>query len=96
MAGADLQTTDLQTVDVSPDQADTTATTDSGTESGTDSQGGHEIDLTAIERDLTDVQTALERLNDGNYWTDEVTGNPIPDDVLATHPTARTASPTLG
>lgn len=54
------------------------------------------IDLDAIERDLDDVQTALERLNDGSYWTDEVTGEPIADDVLAAHPTARTAAPTLG
>lgn len=57
---------------------------------------GHEsIDLDAIEADLTDVQTALERLNDGTYWTDEVTGETIPDDVLAAHPTARSVSPTL-
>ena len=54
------------------------------------------LDLDAIERDLNDVQTALERLNDGNYWTDEITGEPIADDVLAAHPTARTATPTLG
>lgn len=54
------------------------------------------IDLDAIERDLTDVQTALDRLNDGSYWTDEVTGEPIADDVLASHPTARTVSPSLG
>lgn len=77
---------DLETADVSSDRADTS---DGGT-------AGHEIDLAAIEQDLTDVQTALERLNDGSYWTDEVTGSPIPDDVLAAHPTARTASPTLG
>ena len=51
--------------------------------------------LGAIERDLGDVQAALDRLNDGTYWTDEVTGDPIPDDVLAAHPTARTVSPTL-
>jgi RNA polymerase-binding transcription factor DksA len=54
------------------------------------------IDLDAIERDLTDVQTALERLNDGSYWTDEITGELIAEDVLAAHPTARTATPTLG
>lgn len=52
------------------------------------------IDLDAIEQDLTDVQQALDRLNDGTYWTDEVTGQTIPDDVLATNPLARTASPT--
>ncbi len=50
------------------------------------------IDLDAIERDLTDVQSALDRLNDGEYWTDEVTGEPIPDEVLATFPLTRTVS----
>ena len=54
------------------------------------------LDLDAIERDLNDVQIALERLNDGNYWTDEITGEPIADDVPAAHPPARTATPTLG
>ena len=60
-----------------------------------DSDDATAIDLDAIERDLTDVQTALDRLNDGSYWTDEVTGEPIAHDVLAAHPTARTATPTL-
>ena len=60
-----------------------------------DAPDNNPIDLDAIERDLTDVQTALERLNDGSYWTDEVTGEPIADDVLVAHPTARTATPTL-
>lgn len=47
------------------------------------------VDLDAIERDLAAVEVALERLSDGSYWTDEVTGEPIPDDVLAADPTAR-------
>ncbi len=51
-----------------------------------------EIDLDAIERDLDDVHTALGRLDDGSYWTDEVTGEPIPDQVLADLPTARRAT----
>ncbi len=50
------------------------------------------IDLDAIERDLTDVQTALERLNEGSYWTDEITGGAIPDEVLATFPLTRTVA----
>jgi len=50
-----------------------------------------EVDLDAIERDLAGVERALERLSDGTYWTDEVTGEPIPDDVLAGDPTARRA-----
>jgi hypothetical protein len=48
-----------------------------------------EVDLDAIERDLAGVERALERLSDGTYWTDEVTGEPIPEHVLATDPTAR-------
>ncbi len=50
------------------------------------------VDLTRIERDLEGVEAALRRLDDGSYWTDEVSGAPIPDDVLATDPVARRAS----
>ena len=50
-----------------------------------------EVDLDAIERDLAAVERALERLSDGTYWTDEVTGEPIADHVLADDPTARRA-----
>ena len=50
-----------------------------------------DVDLDEIERDLAGVERALERLSDGTYWTDEVTGQPIPDDVLAGDPTARRA-----
>ena len=49
------------------------------------------IDLDAIEGDLEGVEAALRRLDDGTYWTDEVTGAPIPDDVLAADPVARRA-----
>lgn len=50
-----------------------------------------EVDLDAIERDLAGVERALERLSDGTYWTDEVTGEPIAEHVLADDPTARRA-----
>ena len=46
-------------------------------------------DLDAIERDLADVEAALERLDDGTYWSDEVTGEAIPDETLAANPLAR-------
>ena len=46
-------------------------------------------DLTAIEQDLTAVEAALSALDDGSYWIDEVTGEPIPDEVLAANPVAR-------
>jgi RNA polymerase-binding transcription factor DksA len=48
-----------------------------------------EVDLDVVERDLAAVERALDRLSDGTYWTDEVTGEPIPESVLADDPTAR-------
>jgi RNA polymerase-binding transcription factor DksA len=57
-----------------------------------DGEAAAPLDLDAIERDLNDVQVALDRLNDGTYWTDELTGEPLADDLLTTHPTARTAA----
>ena len=47
------------------------------------------LDLDAIEQDLADVEIALTRLDAGTYWTDEVTGDPLPHDLLAADPTAR-------
>ena len=47
------------------------------------------VDLAAIERDLDGVERALERLDDGSYGVDEVTGEPLPDDLLAADPVAR-------
>jgi len=47
------------------------------------------LDLDGIERDLADVEVALTRLDNGQYWSDEVTGDQLPDDLLADHPTAR-------
>lgn len=49
------------------------------------------LDLERVERDLAGVEAALERLDDGTYWTDEVTGEPIADEVLADDPVARRA-----
>ena len=50
-----------------------------------------ELDLDAVENDLAAVETALQRLSDGTYWVDEVTGEPIPEHVLTADPTARRA-----
>lgn len=47
------------------------------------------LDLDAIEQDLSDVERALERLNDDSYWVDEVTGEPIEVEHLRANPTAR-------
>ncbi len=49
------------------------------------------LDLDGIERDLADVEVALARLDAGTYWTDEVTGDPLPESLLAEQPTARRA-----
>lgn len=46
-------------------------------------------DLDAIAADLAGVEQALERLDSGDYWTDEVSGAPLPDELLAAQPTAR-------
>jgi RNA polymerase-binding transcription factor DksA len=46
-------------------------------------------DLERIAGDLADIERALDRLTDGSYWTDEITGEAIPDAVLAEDPTAR-------
>ncbi len=46
-------------------------------------------DLDAVSRDLAGVEEALRRLDDGTYWTDEVTGEALDDTLLATDPIAR-------
>ncbi len=51
-----------------------------------------DVDLDEVARELDDVATALTRLADGTYWVDEVTGEPIPNDLLAAHPTRRRSS----
>jgi RNA polymerase-binding transcription factor DksA len=48
------------------------------------------LDLDAIAADLADVEVALARLEAGTYFTDEVTGEPLPAEFLAANPTART------
>ena len=48
-----------------------------------------ELDLAMIEADLDGVSAALERLDAGTYWSDEITGAPIPDEVLEADPVAR-------
>jgi RNA polymerase-binding transcription factor DksA len=49
------------------------------------------VDFDAIAADLADVEVALARLDAGTYWTDEVTGDELADELLAAHPTARRA-----
>ncbi|MCE2736288.1 MAG: hypothetical protein ACK45J_00475 [Acidimicrobiaceae bacterium] len=47
------------------------------------------LNLDQMERDLADVELALGRLENGTYWTDELTGAPIDSAHLAANPTAR-------
>jgi hypothetical protein len=46
-------------------------------------------DLDVIEADLADVEVALERLDNGEYWRDETTGEALDDALLDERPTAR-------
>ena len=48
-----------------------------------------EPDLDRISEDLAAVEVALERLDAGTYWTCEVSGEPLPDELLAVDPIAR-------
>jgi hypothetical protein len=48
-----------------------------------------QVDLEALDRDLAGVEVALTRLDDGSYWTDEVTGDPLDEQLLADDPVAR-------
>jgi len=43
----------------------------------------------AIERDLNDVDAAMERLEKGIYFNDEVTGAPLQTLFLVSNPLAR-------
>ena len=49
------------------------------------------LDLDAIDQDLTDVETALQRLDAGTYFVDEITVAPLSQDLLNANPTARRA-----
>lgn len=46
-------------------------------------------DLDAVEADLAAVEAALSRLEAGTYWTDEVTGEPLPTHLLEDSPLLR-------
>ena len=67
------------------------APTDVSATDATDAAPAAALDLDLIEADLADVEVALARLDSGEYWRDEVTGEPLDDALLADHPTARRA-----
>ena len=46
--------------------------------------------LEQLEQDLAEIEAALQRIDDGTYGIDEVTGSPISRERLEAFPTART------
>jgi hypothetical protein len=56
-----------------------------------DPAGPEHVDLDRIAAELDAVAVALDRLDDGTYWTDEVTGRLIDDALLDADPTRRRA-----
>lgn len=46
-------------------------------------------EIDAAERDVDDIERALERLDAGTHGTCETCGKPIPADVLTASPTMR-------
>jgi RNA polymerase-binding transcription factor DksA len=46
--------------------------------------------LEQLEGDLAEIEAALQRLDEGTYGIDEVTGQPIARERLEAYPTART------
>ncbi len=50
------------------------------------------VDLDRLGHDLEGVEAALARLAAGTSWTDEITGAPLSDELLATDPVARRAT----
>lgn len=46
--------------------------------------------LEQLERDLAEIEAALQRLDEGTYGIDEVSGEPIAPERLEAYPTART------
>lgn len=79
------------TIVVPVSQPDDASTPAGGAPSDPTGDPAPPLDLTAIERDLAEVEAALPRLDDGSYWVDEVTGEQIPDEKLADDPLTRRA-----
>ena len=50
---------------------------------------GGPVDLDEIEAKLDAVEVALVRLENGTYFTDEVTGKPLDEQLLISNPIAR-------
>ena len=46
--------------------------------------------LEGLESELAEIEAALQRLDDGTYGVDEITGEPIEAERLSAYPIART------
>lgn len=46
--------------------------------------------LDSLESELSELEAALQRIDDGTYGIDEITGEPIAPERLEAFPTART------
>jgi len=58
----------------------------------TETTGNGNLDIAlidAIELDLNGVDAAMERLEKGTYFTDEITGTPLETNFLISNPLAR-------
>lgn len=55
------------------------------------SESANSPDLDGIDADLAAVEVALVRLEDGTYFTDEITGKPLDEQLLTNNPIARRA-----
>ena len=86
-AGVSLSAVDDDLLDIQPAVPETA--TETATRTAPEPPAGTPLDLDAIETDLADVEIALARLESGEYWTCEVTGQPLSDELLAAKPTAR-------
>ena len=49
------------------------------------------LDLDAIDAELDAVEVALARLENGTYFTDEITGKSLDEHLLTNNPIARRA-----
>ena len=58
-------------------------------EDATESTSSFSDLIDAIESDLNDVDTAMERLEKSSYFNDEVTGAPLQTQFLESNPLAR-------
>jgi RNA polymerase-binding transcription factor DksA len=77
--------------DASAEAGDTTRQSDGGGQGSETFEREKDITiLEQLEADLAEIEAALQRLDDGTYGIDEVTGSPISRERLEARPTART------